>query len=144
MVATAFDNFTMPPCTKLLGWRLLDARPEAGWIRIGFDGKPEFCNPAGFIQGGLLSAMLDDTMGPAVFVKTNGRLYTATISLAISFLAPAKVGPIIGEASVVQLGKTIAFMEGKLTDETGRLLATATANARLVETGKAIGAERGA
>ncbi|MGO8921253.1 MAG: PaaI family thioesterase [Stellaceae bacterium] len=130
MVPTAFDSFPMPPCSTLLGWRLLDARPEEGWIRIGFDGKPEFRNPAGFIQGGLLSAMLDDTMGPAVFVKTKGRLYTATITMAVSFLAPAKVGPIIGEASVVQLGKTIAFIGGKLMDETGCLLATATATAR--------------
>ena len=113
------------------------SRPEEGWIRIGFDGKPEFVNPAGLIQGGILSAMLDDTMGPAVFVKTNGRLYTATISMNISFLAHAIVGPIIGEATVVQLGKTVAFMEGRLTDETGRLLATATANARLVETDRA-------
>jgi uncharacterized protein (TIGR00369 family) len=139
MIATAFDSFAMPPCAKLLGWKLLDARPEEGWIRIGFDGRPEFCNPAGLIQGGLLSAMLDDTMGPAVFVKTNGQLYTATISMSVSFLAPAKIGPIIGEASVVQLGKTVAFMEGKLMDEAGCLLATATANARLVETARLSG-----
>jgi len=139
MISTALDSLPTPPCSQLLGWRVLDTRPEEGWIRIGFDGKPEFVNPAGLIQGGILSAMLDDTMGPAVFVKTNGRLYTATISMNISFLAHAIVGPIIGEATVVQLGKTVAFMEGRLTDETGRLLATATANARLVETGRAIG-----
>ena len=137
MISTALDSLPTPPCSQLLGWRVLDARPEEGWIRIGFDGKPEFVNPAGLIQGGILSAMLDDTMGPAVFVKTNGRLYTATISMNISFLAHAIVGPIIGEATVVQLGKTVAFMEGRLTDETGRLLATATANARLVETDRA-------
>ncbi len=83
--------------------------------------------------------MLDDTMGPAVFVKTEGRLYTATISMNISFLAPAEIGPIFGEATVVQLGKTVAFTNGKLMNEAGRLLATATASARLVETGKAIG-----
>jgi hypothetical protein len=59
-----------------------------------------------------------------VFVKTNGRLYTATISMNISFLAPAKVGPIIGEATVVQLGKTVVFMEGRLMDQTGQPLAT--------------------
>ena len=139
MIPTALDAIPTPPCSKLLGWRPLDARPEKGWIRIGFLGKPEFCNPAGLIQGGILSAMLDDTMGPAVFVKTEGRLYTATISMNISFLAPAKVGPIFGEATVAQLGKTVAFMEGKLIDEVGRLLATASANARLVETGKALG-----
>jgi len=82
--------------------------------------------------------MLDDTMGPAVFVMTDGRLYTATISLTVNFLAPARPGPIIGEAEVVQLGKTIAFVAGKLMSEDGTLLATATANARLVETAKAV------
>ena len=87
MIATALDNFTAPPSAKLLGWHLLDARPKEGWIRIGFDGKRDFCNPAGFIQGGILSAMLDDTMGPAVFVMTEGKLYTSTITMTVNFLA---------------------------------------------------------
>jgi len=139
MIATALDRLEAPPSSRLLGWHLLDARPEAGWIRIGFDGKREFCNPAGFIQGGILGAMLDDTMGPAVFVMTEGRLYTATITMTLNFLAPAKVGPITGEANVTQLGRTVAFVEGRLTAEDGTLLATATASARLVETAKAIG-----
>jgi uncharacterized protein (TIGR00369 family) len=138
MIATALDLLTAPPSSKLLGWHLLDARPEVGWVRIGFDGKREFCNPAGFVQGGLLSAMLDDTMGPAVFVMTEGRLYTATITMTVNFLAPAKPGPITGEARVTQLGKTIAFAEGRLTAEDGTVLATATMSARLVETAKAI------
>ena len=84
MIATALDNLPAPPCARLLGWHLLDARPEEGWIRIGFDGKRDFCNPAGFVQGGILSAMLDDTMGPAVFAMTEGRLYTATISMTVN------------------------------------------------------------
>ena len=138
MIATALDNFIAPPSSRLLGWHLIDARPKDGWIMIGFDGKTAFCNPAGFVQGGILSAMLDDTMGPAVFVMTDGRLYTATISLTVNFLAPARPGPIIGEAEVVQLGKTIAFIAGRLTTAEGTLLATATANARLVETAKAV------
>ena len=138
MIATALDRLEAPPSSRLLGWHLLDARPDEGWIRIGFDGKREFCNPAGFIQGGILSAMLDDTMGPAVFVMTEGRLYTATISMTVNFLAPAKVGPIIGEAKVTQLGKTVAFVEGRLMAADGTVLATSTASARLVETAKAI------
>jgi len=138
MVRTALDGFALPPCSQLLGWRLLDAKPTDGWIRIGFVGKPEFCNPAGFIQGGILSAMLDDTMGPAVFVMTEGRLYTATISMTVNFTAPAKPGPIVGEARVTQLGKTVAFMEARLFADDGSLLATATANARLVESARAL------
>jgi uncharacterized protein (TIGR00369 family) len=138
MIATALDHLTAPPSSKLLGWHLLDARPSEGWIRIGFEGKQEFCNPAGFIQGGLLSAMLDDTMGPAVFVMTDGKRYTATITMTVNFLAPARPGPIVGEATVTQLGKTIAFVEGRLIADGGTLLATATASARLVDTAKAI------
>ena len=138
MIATAFDHFTAPPSSKLLGWHLIDARPEQGWIRIGFDGRKDFCNPAGFIQGGILSAMLDDTMGPAVFVMTDGKLYTATITMTVNFLAPARPGKLIGEANVTQLGRTIAFAEGKLMSEDGTVLATATTSARLVETAKAI------
>ena len=138
MIATAFDNLTAPPSAKLLGWHLLDARPQDGWIRIGFDGKRDFCNPAGFVQGGILSAMLDDTMGPAVFAMTEGKLYTATITMTVNFLAPARPGPFVGEASVTQLGKTIAFVEGRLVSEDGTVLATATTSARLVETAKAI------
>jgi uncharacterized protein (TIGR00369 family) len=138
MIATALDRLTPPPSSRLLGWHVLDARPAEGWIRIGFDGKRDFCNPAGFVQGGILSAMLDDTMGPAVFVMTEGRLYTATISLTVNFLAPARPGPITGEANVTLLGRTVAFVEGRLTAEDGTLLATATTSARLVETAKAI------
>ena len=138
MIRTALDQLTPPPSSKLLGWHLIDARPSEGWIRIGFDGKAEFCNPAGFVQGGILSAMLDDTMGPAVFAMTEGRLYTATITMTVNFLAPAKPGPITGEAEVKQLGRTIAFVEGRLMAEDGILLATASASARLVEAAKAI------
>ena len=138
MIATALDNFTAPPSAKLLGWHLLDARPKEGWIRIGFDGRKDFCNPAGFVQGGILSAMLDDTMGPAVLVMSEGRLYTATITITVNFLTPAKPGKLIGEATVTQLGKTVAFVEGRLMAEDGTLLATASTSARLVEMAKAI------
>ena len=138
MVKTALDNIKMPPAAKLLGWQVVDAKPAEGWLKLRFDGKPDFCNPAGFIQGGILTAMLDDTMGPAVMVMTEGKFYTTTISLTVNFMASAKPGPLIAEARVIQLGKTIAFMEGKLTAEDGTLIATATTTARLLEAARAL------
>jgi uncharacterized protein (TIGR00369 family) len=138
MIKTALDEITPPASAKLLGWQLLDAKPAEGWLKVGFDGKKEFCNPAGFVQGGLLTAMLDDTMGPAAFIMTEGKFYTTTISLNVNFLASAKPGPLIAEAKVIQLGKTIAFMEGKLASEDGTLIATATTTARLLEAARAL------
>lgn len=138
MIATALDRLPAPPCAQLLGWKVLDARPDEGWIRIGFEGRPEFRNPAGFIQGGFLAAMLDDTMGPAVFAATDGALYTATIDMSVSYLRPARVGPLFGEGQVVQLGKTVAFIEAQLTDGEGAVVARATSSARLVASEKAL------
>jgi uncharacterized protein (TIGR00369 family) len=138
MIKTALDTIEAPPSARLLGWRVLDVKPAEGWICVGFDGSAAFCNPAGFIQGGILSAMLDDTMGPAVFAMTDGRLYTATVSMTVNFIFPAEPGPIIGEARVIQLGRTIAFMEGRLDRPDGQRIATATANARLLESARAL------
>ena len=138
MLKTVLDDIPAPPSAKLLGWRLLDARPWDGWLKVGFDGRPEFCNPAGFIQGGILSAMLDDSMGPAVFVTSDGRFYATTISLTVNFIAPARPGPLIVEAQVIQIGKSIAFMEGKLVGNDGTVLATASTTARLVEAARAL------
>ena len=141
MLKTVLDDIPAPPSAKLLGWRLLDARPWDGWLKVGFDGRPEFCNPAGFIQGGILSAMLDDSMGPAVFVTSDGRFYATTISLTVNFIAPARPGPLIVEAQVIQIGKSIAFMEGKLIANDGTGLATASTTARLIEAAKALANE---
>jgi uncharacterized protein (TIGR00369 family) len=138
MTGTVLDRIAAPPSARLLGWRLLDHDAARGWIRVGFEGKPDFLNPAGFVQGGILTAMLDDTMGPAVWLKSDGRLYTATIEMSVSFLAPAQPGPLVGEAIVLQLGGTIAFLEGRLLDGAGRILARATASARLIPAERAL------
>jgi len=107
LAGTPFATLPVPPCAALLGWRLVAHERARGWIRVGFEGRQEFLNPAGFVQGGILTAMLDDTMGPAVFLKSDGKLYTSTIDLHVSFLAPATPGPLVAEASVLQLGQTI-------------------------------------
>lgn len=139
-VPTALDGLPRPPCAELLGWEVVDARPADGWIRIRFEARPEFVNPAGHIQGGFLAAMLDDTMGPAMFIYAEGRMFTPTIQLHVSYLAPARPGPLYSEGQVVQAGKTIAFLEGRLMDLSGTVVAKATATARLVPSNKSLAA----
>lgn len=135
-----FARFATPPCARMLGWRLIDADPEHGTICVGFDGKTDFCNPAGFVQGGFLAAMLDETMGPAVLVQSGGALFTPTIDLHVSFLAPARPGAFTGKGRVVRLGKSIAFLEADLFDGGDGLVARGTASARLVPAAKAVAA----
>lgn len=131
---TVFDAFARPPCADTLGWRLVEADPDTGTVRVTLEGTPAFCNPGGNIQGGFLAAMLDDTLGPTVLVKSGGTHYCATIDLLVSYLCPARPGTFTGIGRVIQMGKTVAFLEGELFDADGRCVARATASARVVPT----------
>lgn len=132
--ASVFDRFPKPACASTLGWELLTADSATGAVTVAFDARPDFCNPGGNVQGGFLAAMLDDTLGPTVLVKTDGAAYCATIDLSVRFLVPARPGRLVGSGRLVQLGKTIAFLEGELRASDGRITATATASARVVST----------
>jgi uncharacterized protein (TIGR00369 family) len=131
-----FGRFPRPPCAELLGLTLLNHNPAERWARFAFEGRPEFLNPAGFIQGGILAAMLDDTMGPTALLVSGGTVFTATISMNVSFFQPAKPGRLFAEGRVLNMGKTIAFLEATLSDADGLKLASATASARVVPVDK--------
>jgi uncharacterized protein (TIGR00369 family) len=131
MPASIFDTMKAPPAARLLGWTLLELDVEKKSIKVGFDGKPDFLNPAGNIQGGILSAMLDDTMGPIVVAATVGAAFPTTIDLHVHFIRPVKPGPISVTAEITNMGKQLVFLEGQLFDSAGKLCTRATASARL-------------
>jgi uncharacterized protein (TIGR00369 family) len=137
-ISTALDRFPTPPCATLLGLDILEADGPDGTVKIAFTARPEFCNAAGNVQGGFLTAMLDDCMGPAILIATGATAYPSTIDLHVHFLTPAKAERLIGRGRVVQLGKTIGFVESELEDANGKLVARATASVRITAFQKAV------
>lgn len=121
-----------PPAPALLGFKLLAIDPERGTIEVEFDGKPEFTNPVGNIQGGFLAAMLDDTMGPALVATLGEHEFAPTLELKVNFHKPARPGKLICHGRIVSRGGTIAFLAGELRSPAGELLASATATARIL------------
>jgi uncharacterized protein (TIGR00369 family) len=122
----------MPPVAQLLGWQLEEIDPGKGTIVVRYEGRPEFTNPLGDIQGGLLAAMLDDTMGPALVATLPPGQFAATLEMKVSYLAPAQVGPLWGHGRVVKRGGTISFVEADLVDGDGVIVARATATVRVI------------
>jgi uncharacterized protein (TIGR00369 family) len=121
-----------PPAAATLGFKLLEVDETQGTIRVQFEGKQEFANPMGVIQGGFLTAMLDETLGPALVATLDKDSFAPTIELKVNFIRPAPLGKVIGEGRVVARGGSIAFLAGELRSESGELLATASATARIV------------
>jgi len=115
----------------LLGWSLENIDPEAGTIEVSFDATEQFLNPAGDIQGGMLVAMLDDTLGPALVATLEDGEWAPTVDLHAQFLRPARPGKLRGLGHVVRRGRDIAFLAGELRREDGVVVATATATAMI-------------
>ena len=120
----------VPPVLSHLGWKVLEAEP--GRVRARFQGREEFYNSAGLLQGGILGAMLDGVMGSAVVSLLGRNENVATLEMKVSYMRPCRAQPLVGEGRVVHRGRSILFTEGTLTTEDGSLVATATATARVV------------
>lgn len=121
-------HLPQPAAAITLGINFLRADPEAGVFEAEFEGKKEFTNPVGNIQGGFLSAMLDETMGPALATRLAEGEFAPTLNLNVQFFSPAKVGRLHGVGRVEQHGGSICYLSGKLFQD-GRIVATATATA---------------
>jgi uncharacterized protein (TIGR00369 family) len=119
-----------PTGSQTLGFRMLSVSQETKTVEVAFDARAELLsNPMKQVQGGYLCAMLDECMSVACMVASKMTHVAPTVEMKTSFFRPAAFGPIKGVGRVVRWGKTIAFTEGELFDEKGRLLAKASGTA---------------
>ncbi len=119
----------MPGASTLMGFRMLRVDQARHEIEAAFTATAQFCNPMGAVQGGFLSAMLDDAMSVAGLVTSGMTRVMPTLEMKTSYLRPARPGELRAVGRVLKWGKTIAFTEGELYDPEGRLVAKATATA---------------
>jgi uncharacterized protein (TIGR00369 family) len=112
--------------SQTLGFQLIEMDVKAGTARVEFAGKPEFANPTGYIQGGFLSAMLDDVMGMMAMLKVAPKSFASTIDLHVHYLRPVRVGKIEVAARITNKGPSVMFAEADLFDCRGKISAKAT------------------
>jgi uncharacterized protein (TIGR00369 family) len=115
-----------PGIGRTMGFTVIEI--EEG--RVVFGGHPDksVYNPIGTVHGGYAATLLDSAVGCAVHsVLKAGQGYT-TLELKVAYhrAMTKHTGPVRAEGRVVQAGRRAAFAEGRLTDEQGRLYATAT------------------
>jgi uncharacterized protein (TIGR00369 family) len=85
----------------------------------------------GLIHGGMLAAMLDETLSPALAATLDPGEFAPTLGIKVNFISPTKVGRVLGTGRIVSRGRSICLMEGQLYDEHGNLLATAMATSKI-------------
>ncbi len=126
--AIAAGRLPPPECAKTLGLDIIAYDLDAHTVELSFDGKPEFANPIGIVQGGFLSAMLDDTMGLASATAMHVGEFAPTLGLNVQFHRPAKIGKLMGKGRITMRGREIFHLAAELFQD-GKLVASATATA---------------
>ena len=121
-------TFPPPPMGLLMGMDLVEV--EVG--RAVFTCLPDesHYNTIGIVHGGLVCTLLDSAAGCAVQSTLPAGVGYTSIDLNVSYLRPLRqsTGRITVEGRVLKPGRRVAFTEGRVTDEAGTLLATATSS----------------
>jgi len=114
------------PIAVLLGFEGGDV--GEGWVE--FNGTPgsQHYNPLGTVHGGYAATLLDTCMGCAVHTTLKVGIGFTTIDMNVTYLRPmsANTGLVTARGEVITSGRRVATARGTLTDERGKLIATAT------------------
>lgn len=97
------------------------------------DVESRHLNRMGVLHGCFISMLLDNGCGVAVRNMMGGPdIAVVTVTLAVNFMASVRSGRVTATGSVTGGGHSLKFAEAELRDESGQLLATATATFKIV------------
>lgn len=99
-----------------------DAEKEV--CRLIFPVTDMLRNPQGSLHGGVMATAMDISMGHLVR-KVAGP--GATIEMKVQFMRPVMEGTVTCEGRFVRRGRSLSFMESRLSGPDGKLAALATA-----------------
>ena len=101
---------------------------EAG--KAVFAGTPgeHAYNPIGAVHGGYAATLLDSACGCAVHSRLTASQAYTTLELKVAYHKAIRkdAGLLRAEGQLLSFGQRVAFAEAKLTDEQGKLYASAT------------------
>ncbi len=132
------DLDTAPPADSLqatLGQRRI-LRFEPGHAEIEYECGLHMCHSGGVAQGGFVAGWIDAAMAHAVMAACQPGMVPMSLELKISYFAPTNPGLVVAHAWVESGGGRTWFVEGKLCDSAGKVLAKGSSTVRLLSTGK--------
>ena len=124
--AVADGHLPQPPIGELLQMRVVDVANG----RVTFSCTPDasMYNTLGMVHGGAVCTLLDTVTGCAVHTTLPEGVGYTSVEIKVNYLRGVTMssGPLTAVGTVVKAGSRIGFTEGKVTDVSGALVATAT------------------
>lgn len=107
-------------------------RFDPGNAAIEYLCGPHMCHSGGVAQGGFVAGWIDAAMAHAVIAKYGTEQVPISLELKISYYAPTNPGVVIAEGWI-ESGKRTLFVEGRLSDSSGTVLAKGSSTIRMID-----------
>ena len=91
-------------------------------IKVTF--PPESTNPMNMVQGGMITAAMDDATAMVIISAYEFKKSPLSTDLHVLFHRPVAVGEAVIEVRLIKLGQKLATVEGKLFNADNKLAAT--------------------
>jgi acyl-coenzyme A thioesterase PaaI-like protein len=127
------DEFNLPPpVLDYMQGELLEFDAHSAYLKIRFPVLEDYLNPYGVMQGGLVAAAADNTLGPLSMLVAPPNV-SRTLEMKFSHPATLDMENIIVEARLQERdGRRLKF-GAEVRDQSGRLLARARAVHWIIE-----------
>lgn len=113
-----------PPCYTSMKARLTGYKPDSE-LTVTFPVVEAYLNPAGSMQGGIITAAFDNVFGPLCY-RASGTPASAMVHINTSYHRPVFAGDELTiTARVKTNGKRIVHMEGEAYNREKKLVASA-------------------
>lgn len=90
-----------------------------------FTVRPDLINAGGLLSGVATYALVDYSMGSALWAQTSDDEAIATVNIAINYVQTATQGEVVCATQVDRRNRTSAVLRSEVRHDDGRLLATA-------------------
>ena len=121
-----------PPVFVELGGEIIDVNIDAKTMTAKFPVEDRFRNPLGFLQGGILVAMIDNTVGPLSFMLAPPSVTTQFNTSYLRPVTPQDKFLTIKAECIEQTGRQL-FLQGTAYNMEGKTLCIAQATQQIVE-----------
>lgn len=124
-------NYDLGDLAKKIGISVSEASPELVIATMPVEGNTQ---PAGLLHGGA-SALLAETLGSlAANLSVASQNQAAVgLDLNITHLRPARQGRVTGTCRAIHLGRTVCAHAIEITDESGKVIATARITNKIID-----------
>jgi len=114
------------PIASHFGMDLIEVAPGTVTFRCVPD--ESHYNPIGTVHGGLVCMLLDSALGCATHTTLPAGSGYTSIEVKVNYLRPVSAGSgaLTCRGRVTKPGRRVAFAEGEVVDDQGKVVATAT------------------